>query len=917
MKKIVRVCVAVVGMLALGATAESENENVSTPILRSRSFWRVRIWDSPWVARLESGELETEPKRIAAPEGWIAPSFDDDAWVRAPGPFFPSHHNAGWIGWGGNDSIGTALIYTRGRFSVTDPKAVDSMELQVRYRGGVVAWLNGKEIGRGDMPEGEIEPHTLALPYPDEAFVIPGGKRAISGGFGDPKKYMDRIRKRWRSLSVRIDPKHLRKGANVLALEFHRTAYNEIATRKKRKGGRMLKGGRGVRPHGDWWSTVAMLSADLKAAGAGIRPNVTRPSGFQVWNADPLLLIYDTDYGDAGVEPSPVRIVAARNGRHSGVLVTGSDKSISGLKAGVGDLVSAEGGKIPASAVEIRYQLPGRVDPSAAARLPGGSSRHNFTAVNWMDALSPDPPGAVKVREKRLRGEQNVVFGAVCPVWLTVHVPKDCDAGLYRGECTITASGVDPVKVPVNLEVCGWTLPPPHRLRTAAGFHQSPESVAMYYKVPFWSDEHFKRLGESYRWLGSIGCDTIFAHLIERTNLGNAESIVRWKRKDGAADGGQRTAGSEKGAKLPRVTLRTHEPVFTALDRYLDTALEHLVEPPVICLYAWDNYCGTFYSGGASSSHNVKPGPARVTELFADGTTRSAEGPNYKNIDEAAAFWKPVGEHVRAYLKKRGLEQSLMIGLAHDSWPGKYVVDAWQKVLPEAPWCFEGHPRCGAMYGVPVQWNCTVWGARMGKPPRGLKHGWQLEKIQCHFDRDNWRLDAQSQLLSHGHCAGEKNITGSQRGFGRMSADLWPVLESAHGRIGRGQSTRSISARYPGTGWGACNLRQNPFLKPGPAGALSTGRLEMIRDGLQECEARIFIESALLDKANVEKLGEDFVARCRDFLNTRKRLSLNAQGLRGAIVFLGSGRQDRVKEVYRLAGRIADTLGMDPDGGAK
>lgn len=900
------IILAVMVLCAVTVFAAPEQAGPLKQILNSQSFWRVRIWNSGWVTLLKNGELERQPGEIPAPEDWADPEFSDEAWVRAPGPFFLSHLNGGWVGWGKDESISTALIRMRGRFSVTDPAAVAPLELTVRYRGGVVAWLNGKEIGRGDMPAGPVKANTLAQPYPDEAFVVPDGSRAISGGYGDPEQYKDRIAKRYRAAKLTIDPQHLRKGVNVLALEFHRTPYNEIATKKGKDGKRSLKNGRGVRPHDDHWSTVAMLAAELRARGDGIRTNVTRPAGFQVWNADPLLLIYDTDYGDAGVDPLPVRIVGTRNGRHSGVLVSGCDKPINGLKAVMSDFTSATGGKIPASAVEIRYQLLGEVDGSAGPRLPGGHDSR-VTHVRRLDALAPDAPQVVAVQTKELRGKQNVVFGAVCPAWLTVHVPQDAAAGTYRGVCTIAADGHAAVQAPVVLEVCDWTLPPPHAFRTAAGFHQSPESVALHYKVPFWSDEHFKLLGESYRWLGSIGCDTLFAHLVERTNLGNAESIVRWKRKDGKpADEAQPTEGAKATKQaLPKVTLETHAPDFTALDRYLDVALTHLVDPPVIGLYAWDNYCGTWYHGGEGSSHNAPANPARVTELLPDGTVRSAQGPLYNDVAAATAFWKPVAEHVRDYLKQRGLEKSIMIGIAHDSYPSKYVVDTWKNLLPEAPWCFEGHPRPGQLYGVPIRWCCTVWGAKW-EPPRGLSHAWQIENLECHFDRDNWRHDAQSQLLSQGHCVAEKNISGGQRGFGRMSADLWPVVKDSRGRL------HSISHRYPESGWGACDLRQNPFLKPGPNGALSTGRLEMIRDGLQESEARIFIEKALLDPANVTKLGTEFVAQCRQLLNLRRSFVHGSLGLRGAIVFLGSGRQDRVKELYRLAGEVAQKLGIAP-----
>jgi hypothetical protein len=417
--------------------------------------------------------------------------------------------------------------------------------------------------------------------------------------------------------------------------------------------------------------------------------------------------------------------------------------------------------------------------------------------------------------------------------------------------------------------------------------------------VPFWSEEHFKLLGESYRWLGTVGCKTIFAHVIERSNQGNAQSIVRWKQKKSAGP-----ALATDGKKLPKITPQTHEPDFTALDKFLDTALEHLVEPPVICLYAWDNYCGSYYAKSAGSSHNIKAGPVRVTELLPDGKTRSALGPSYRDRAAAVAFWKPVAEHVRAYLKKKGLEKSLMMGLAHDYRPGDYVVHAWKKILPGAAWCFEGHPRDGDLYGVPVQWCCTVWQARW-KPPRGMIGGWQLKKIQCHFDRDNWRADAQSQLLSRGHLAPEKNIAGGQRGFGRMSADLWPVLKSAV-RTGRSHRSYSISARYPKTDWGACNLRQHPFLQPGSKGAISTGRFEMIREGLQECEARIFLQSALVSKRGT--LRADLENRCRSLLDLRGRMS-HVNGRLGVVRFLASGRQDRVRELYRLAAEVSKRTG--------
>jgi len=820
------------------------------------------------------------------PTDWTKPEFDDTAWVRTPGPFFDGKYEAGFSGW---ESVtpSLALICLRGRFAVTDPEQVTSLKLDMAFRGGAVVYLNGVEVARRHLPEGQIEPSTLAEDYPKEAYIRPDGEM-IRHAYGDPERFADRVALRRRHLkALTLEPKSLRKGINVIAIELHRAPYDEVATQKNKDGSLRPWGGKSYKADSvDTWATVGMTRFALTAAGQGIVAGRTRPKGFQVWNADPVEPVYDTDYGDAGCDPLPVHIEGVRNGRFQGVLVAGSDQPIKGLQATVTDLkMTKGGGVIPAAAVEIRYQLPGGAR-TEGSRVPGVSD------VKGFDTLAEAPPTTVAVRTKSKKGGYPVVFGAVCPVWLTVHIPADAAVGMYEGRCRIEAQGADPVEVPLMVDVCSeWTLPPPQEFRTLAGFHQSPESVAMQYKVPMWSDEHFRLMGETFKWLGSVGCKTMFLHFIERTNLGNERGMLRWVRKTPLAEG-------EKGGT---VSAATHDLDWTAVDRYLDTALAHLGKPPVICLYIWDNYCGTWYSGGANNSHNVKPGPVRVTELV-DGKPVSAFGPIYTNQAATVAFWKPVAEGMAERLKKRGLEKSLMVGISHDSQPGKFVVDVWKKLLPTASWAFEGHPRASNQYGVPVGWGCTVWGARLARA-NNRKPGWSIAQMQNHFDRDCWRGSAGQQLLATGYLAGERNIAGEQRGFGRVNADLWPLLKSNRG------ANYLIAARYPESDWGACNLRMTAFVQPGPQGVLSTGRLEMMREGLQECEARIFIEDALLDKAKLAKVGPELEKRCWALLNRRVSAIHSANGRMGTLVFLGSGRQERARELFALAAEVASKLG--------
>jgi hypothetical protein len=78
-----------------------------------------------------------------------------------------------------------------------------------------------------------------------------------------------------------------------------------------------------------------------------------------------------------------------------------------------------------------------------------------------------------------------------------------------------------------------------------------------------------------------------------------------------------------------------------------------------------------------------------------------------------------------------------------------------------------------------------------------------------------------------------------------------------------------------------------------------------MREGLQECEARIFIEEAFLSAENRAKCGADLVKRCEAALAARPR---HGAGALGAVQFIGSGRKERTRLLYDLAGQVAAAL---------
>ena len=211
-----------------------------------------------------------------------------------------------------------------------------------------------------------------------------------------------------------------------------------------------------------------------------------------------------------------------------------------------------------------------------------------------------------------------------------------------------------------------------------------------------------------------------------------------------------------------------------------------------------------------------------------------------------------------------------------------------------------------------------------GDPEKGRQYGWRRPDLIAQLNR-HWTGTIDYFPASVWRHLGEINITGDQRGVGRLGGDFWPVIKDKQGsRKGR------IYERYNECRWRANDIC-TALLGPGPTGPVATTRLEMMREGVQECEARIFIEQALLDEKLRARLGEDLAKRAQDLLDERVRVMLralstlragggkrrsvtaphawwNTPGLAGHAWFVGSDWQQRTRKLYRLAGEVERKL---------
>ncbi len=128
---------------------------------------------------------------------WKEEDFDDSAWSEGAGELgYGDGDEATILDFGGNIEQKHISYYFRLKFDIAYPEQFQELALQIIRDDGVVAYLNGNELLRNNMPAGEILPTTLATSFVDEA---------------QENSYM----------SFNVNAETLLSGTNILAVEVH------------------------------------------------------------------------------------------------------------------------------------------------------------------------------------------------------------------------------------------------------------------------------------------------------------------------------------------------------------------------------------------------------------------------------------------------------------------------------------------------------------------------------------------------------------------------------------------------------------------------------------------------------------------------------------------------------------------------
>ena len=578
-----------------------------------------------------------------------------------------------------------------------------------------------------------------------------------------------------------------------------------------------------------WIMAIAWM-----ALGAAIRLSAGEK---MLWTCD--MVTDETSYISTNVVRvlKPINLVGARNGSFSVKVVVESAGAISGVVATVSALTGM-GSTIPAQNVQLRYGK--------------AWDAKNVFPTPRPDILLAAAPKEVVPMEYRIKGGWKV--SALLPVWVTVRVPKEAKAGAYTGRVTVQG-----VVVPLNLDVQNWTLPDSQDYRTFTDFIESPDTLALEYNLPLWSEQHWKMIDRSFQLLSSCGACTLYIPLICRSNLGNEQSMVRWIPRGGGK----------------------YDYDFTVMDKYLDSAVKNMGKPKLVVFNVWD-ICmskdamdrGLWDKNDATGKARVGlvgKGP-RVTAL--DAATKEASVLTLPRYEDAASksLWAPLFAEIRKRMEKRGLDKTMMLGLMPDLWPNKEEVAFWKSISGDIPWAIHGHAgaRDDVMIGKKGLYNISDIGYAAfvynlifnANPDKGRMYGWRQPSLLASYLR-NGQMNVWSPLEMRE--VPVFAITGGQRGPGRLGGDFWPAVRNS-----KGARSGAVWARYPENNWRNLDIL-DWFLAPGPDGPVATARLEYLREGIQVCEARIFLEDALLDDAKKAKLGAELAKRCQDALDAHHR----------------------------------------------
>lgn len=231
---------------------------------------------------------------------------------------------------------------------------------------------------------------------------------------------------------------------------------------------------------------------------------------------------------DAGTLRSVWKTQAWRGEKVHTQFVIYTTKAVKAVSIEKSDLKDTKGNKIPSSAITpgfIRYVMTDELNSE------GGGCGHrrpqDFDSSLVADGIDIIP--AIDINANNVQ-----------PVWLSVTVPPQTPAGVYKGSIRIkTASGYLPAPLNYEITVSERVLPQPKDWAFHLDLWQSPYAIARVHNTKLWSKEHFDVMRPYMKMLADAGQKVITTSIIYDPWNSQTYDIygdmIKWtKKKDGS-----------------------------------------------------------------------------------------------------------------------------------------------------------------------------------------------------------------------------------------------------------------------------------------------------------------------------------------------------------------------------------------------
>ncbi|MDZ5252399.1 glycoside hydrolase domain-containing protein [Clostridium sp. LIBA-8841] len=191
--------------------------------------------------------------------------------------------------------------------------------------------------------------------------------------------------------------------------------------------------------------------------------------------------------------------------------------------------------------------------------------------INFIEYVRADNkliPDIVDINEEELIERRSVQ-----PLWFSLKIPESSEEGNYKGTIKAKAESGEEVIFNVNLEILDMTLPVPEDWTFHLDMWQNPYSVARYFNVPLWSEEHINYLKPHLARLKDAGQKVITTTIVKDPWNGQTydpyDSMIKWNKKSNG----------------------TFEFNFDDFDKYVELCMEIGIDDQINCysMVPWAN----------------------------------------------------------------------------------------------------------------------------------------------------------------------------------------------------------------------------------------------------------------------------------------------------------------------------------------